>query len=1002
MKELEALELKVKNYLRALLSAESAASEELLGGSEDSEDEVCLSQADLETAHYHFESSGDYDDYEDVDYEDHAEQLTRQHVQPSEHAGAVEDVPIVPVDERLNRLFGPVTVDWLTALQQAPLASFPNAEPTARSSACLRFLLSCDLSEGLAKLACVLGMRAVQALFHHSEQRFLNLVELCVVYRVMDDAVVAVALDLLGPRNVKRVIVKTIDRFPPYLVKYLEPLRDVPEGAHLIALWGPEFLSDYRRAVTRDLSRRRLSYSHVQALLEELTRPLDVLVKFGPYVKEMQDAFGKGVTDRVVKRAGLESWSWIFKQWPSIKRLTGYLGIDFMKQQIVGPGFSRVKRLFDLGDSIWEMILQEHVGTENLKREIIELHDSPKRFRQLHPIPQSAAVIELLGEARVRDLLRSHDQATLQLSVVGHLLELRSVVPSESDRINNAYVLEVLSLGARFPLVWEMVPRISQETPPGNSDQPYPDTEAWSEAATRLLEVLKRIQDAGFYPSPELILPILKAPEQAGARLQSYRKVREALGGIADPVVEDLLEFDEPADVVLTILHGILQGRMSGRLSSHNTLQMLREAFKYQRQGMRVPPLPRFAQPITLRVRESIVQQTKALDIEGLQRLQAELVGLADGVEGLTAAWQRTFDLCQSTGYPVDPDTRVRLQQDVAAGRPEEALQSIFRYVVRRYNRQVADMFVRLFLAYHLKGNADVLDRLRSEIGAQSVEALHELLTDRLTDLGGDLVVRFRNTMVEWLSLQQGTGVARLIERLGAATSLGGLHDILMSGGGTGVVPDMELVKLLHRLRKAFPLTADLLARYREFAQRECAKLRPMASGRMVNMMIRPSRGVINLFSGVYGEDCSVRPRFVGRLFHPRHVFYQLTMEGSALLQGYLSILQIRRGNELALMFDVMNPSNNMNLDAQDFLRQVVEALSKQAVVAGAKFVGCADQWARISNRSSLTKAAQELYAHCAIEQGFILEPPADCFQSIGGDLRVLFKSEAPDCRNRL
>jgi hypothetical protein len=263
-----------------------------------------------------------------------------------------------------------------------------------------------------------------------------------------------------------------------------------------------------------------------------------------------------------------------------------------------------------------------------------------------------------------------------------------------------------------------------------------------------------------------------------------------------------------------------------------------------------------------------------------------------------------------------------------------------------------------------------------------------------MQDENNIMIYLFRRVFLDWFSEHNVSKEHSIYKDIEQASSLEALYNLLQ-GKNRGLIKlNEENKKIIMHFKKVYPLCNDLFLKYRILVQRECAKLRPVASGKTIKIIVRPSRSCINLFSGVYGEDCSIDPSYTQRLFHPSHTFYQILINGSNILQGYLSVLKVHRGLEAALKFDVINPSNNINLDAEDFLTKLFDEFSEQAKNGGIDYIGISEDWVKISNRISLIHAAQTLFHHCQVEQGFSLEPPAQCFQTLKSGFRVIWKKE--------
>lgn len=967
MTELQALESQVKRYIQFVL--EEPPSEEVPETGEETSLPPSVLEQFGEGDDYYDCFGGDYfGDYDDARELARAQQGYLYQTLEAEEAYNVRRLGVS--ERRPDALPHDVSevaehARWAVALKQLRSTFYHDPEPITTSPVRLEFLLSAKLQGALSKLTHVLGMKATQAIFHSSPERFLNLLESCAVYQGFDESLVATASTVLGQRNVKRLVLKAVDRFPKSLLRYLQPLQEVPALPYVAEFGGQELLSAYRRAATRDI-------------------PADQEVEVRSVLTDIIER------TRLLGQLGAEG-----------KKLMNYLGEDFVKQHMTKkPGFSIAIDLVDLGIPIWEDVLQEHIGIQAFKDALM---DNPRQLTtqvsQMFRIPNSAAVTQVLGIRTVRGLLRQSDQATLQLSAIGHLIGIRPFLCDDPAIVGGWHpgILELLALGVRFDLVLEAVQRVGREPSLVTPDHQAPEAELWIRATTHLLRELKRIQDAGFYPRPELMLPILKGPTLASDLLGSYHRIRKAFLDIEHFELEDLLTFGEPIDVVLATAYGVVRNHMTGNLPFAQFKWLFKAVLERLERGARVPPLPRFARPIHLTVREAFFQQTKVLDAPRLTALQAELL-VMEGEHNLLRAWAHTFDLCRAAGYRLTPEVKNRLDRNISEGRlttvAAEGFGILFRWVLERYNRLVTEALVRLLIGHHLRTNPDLQTRLHGEEAAQIAEALYELFAERLQDIGGEFFSPFRDLTIDWLR-EQGMADNDFIQHIQSAQSLGDLHRAITAEyQPTQRTPELE--RLLTRLRKVFPLTTELFGRYRSLVLRECAKLRPVASDRSVAILLRPSRSLLNVFSGVYGEDCSATPTHAGRLFHPHHVFYQLLVEDSELVQGYVSVLRVCRGSETALKFDVINPSNSINLDAEDFLQKLAEAFGRQARVGGMRYVGMTDHGIRVSNRSSVAQAAQALYHNYPIEPDFILEPPADCFQSSTGGLRVLLKTTRP------
>ncbi len=954
MQKIEALELSIKKYIEVLLT------EPHLQEQPQASKEILLSTDILEKtidANTFADFYGWYDICEDYTEENNTALETYNY--NVRRLGEPDHI-IIDVSENCSDL--PATLSWILSLEKLRVFECTLLEPIIESPVRLKHLFSCQLKNHLEKLNTLIGIKATRAIFHRMPEKFLNLLEIIIVYQGLDNELITTALYILGERNVKKILLKSVDDFQKETLEYLQPLLEIKGLIYAAEYFGEGFLAEYRKAAAKGISDTRIT--EIDNFCTHIMLKSKKLIELG--------AEGK----KLINYIGLECFNQYFKKDPEIEIIT---------------------KLMKLGIPIWEDILKKHIGIENFKT---LLQENPlqlsTRLDKLFRITNSALVIKLLGKKQIAALLRSNDKATLQLSAIGLLIGMRALRCDNPEVIKKFSIgaLELLGLGARFKLVIENIKLITLMPPEGNNAQNAPSPQEWTQAILNLIQVLQRLEDAGCYPRPELAVPILQEPEKSSNIINSYKQLRNTFIDIERFEPQDLLNLQTPPEIIIPIAFPLVEKYIGRQCSFFDFKSVMNAAFKIIAQGGKVPLIPSFALGFYIDIRETFFQKNKNLDLKSIKELKTNLLAL-DGKEALLSYWQRSFELCKMAGFRFPQDLKEHLTELINTSNLKQLSQAGFTTLLscllNRYNRLLAESLVRLLLGHILYLNPQLSAMLfQDEDTPLSVNALYELFFDRTQDENNEILFLFKKVFLDWL-LKHNLSKEHIIYReIEQASSFENLNNLFRNKNSRSISLTSEVKKIIQHLKKVYPLDNDLFSKYRILVQRECAKLRPIASKKTIKIIVRPSRSCINLLSGTYGEDCSIY--YVQRLFHPNHTFYQILIAGSNILQGYLSVLKVHRGSETALQFDVINPSNSINLDAEDFLKKLFKEFADQAKNAGIDYIGIAEDWVRISNRSSLIHAARTLFHHCPIEQGFSLEPPAQCFQTLKGGLRVIWK----------
>ena len=952
MQKIEALELSIKKYIETLL-VEPTLQEQ----PQDSEEillppNIIEEKTAMDIYEYGHESYiGNYADLESYNY--NVRRLGKPDGIIKDLSGSRHDLPS--------------HLSWIVSLQKLSTFEYIPPDPIIESLVRLKYLFSCQLKSHLEKLISLIGMKTTQAVLHRTPERFLNLLEIIIIYQGIDNELIATALHILGARNVKRIFLKSIDNFQKDILWYLQPLLEIPGIAYVAEYSGEEFLAEYRKAITKDISGGRV--------IEIRNFSSNIIAKL-----------------RILTELGLEG-----------RKLIDYVGSECFKQYFMkDPGITVATELIKLGIPIWEDILKDHIRIEDFKT---LLKENPLQLSALlaglFRITNSTVVIKLLGREQIAALFRSSDKATLQLSAIGLLVGMRSLRCDDPELIKKFSIgaLELLGLGARFKLVIESIKLIANELPQENNAQNILSPEEWTRSVLNLLQVLQRLEGAGCYPRPELAIPILQKPKEYDHIIGSYRKLHNALIDIERFEPKDLLSFQALSEIVIPIAFPLVEKYIGRQCPFSIFKSVIEAAFRIVSKGGEVPPIPSFAHEFSVDIKEAFFQKNKNLNLKSIGELKTELLALGGGEDALLSYWQHTFELCRAAGFRFPQDLKGHFTELLNTFNLKQLSQAGFTMLLKcllnRYNCLISEALVRLLLGHVLYLNPQLRAILIQDQDIPLlVNALYELFFDRVQDENNEMISSFRKVFLEWLSKNNLSEEHVIYKEIERASSLEDLYNLFQGKSGGLINLNAEDKKIIMHFKKVYPLCNELFSKYRILIQRECAKLRPVASGKTIKIIVRPSRSYINLLSGVYGEDCSVSPLYAQRLFHLKHTFYQILLDGSDILQGYLSVLKVRRGLETALKFDVINPSNNINLDAEDFLKKLLNEFSEQAKNGGIDYIGISEDWVKISNRSSLIHAAQILFHHCPIEQGFSLEPAAQCFQTLKGGLRVIWKKE--------
>jgi len=976
MKKIEELEARIKEFIHAVLE------NPLVEESVEEKEEILLPPSLMEQYEYPYDIfEWNYLDYED-DYED-----AYAYDNFNYFDGTESDLPFLVDPEKPDKYALEETsglsadASWVPALKDARFDNLLNPEQIESSPLRLSFLASADLKPELIKLNSLVGEKTVQSLFHKDPYRFINLLEMAVVYKLFDDRFTKTAMQALGPLNTRRIIARWMEFFQQGMKLYLEPLCNEPSLPALVDYLGPSFLAAYRRTVSKSIVTG--DNRKVRKFLYRLVYKMEFL-----------------------KRLGSEA-----------KKLSGLLGKDFFRKYLTKKkGLEAAVHLVQLGIPLWEDILTHHVGMTAFKEMAIRDPEGlTKQLNTFYRTPRSSLVIQLLGRQRVETLLRGDPDASLQLSVIGIMICLRHYEFDNVEHLKkfrDGGILKIIRLGLQFPLVNETLDIVAHSEPPGFvvemveplavgpllKDAGAPEPQRWKESLLHCITIVRRFHEEGFFHQRELLLFALGRPDESlDEIIKTYNRIRDTFRDTEHYTAEQLYTASKQNALVVPIACSAVE-KLSGR-NIHIFEPIVRAAFKLIDGNNRTAPIPEFARAIRLEIKEALFQPVKTFDSAAIHKIQEDL-RLLDNQQALFKEWLDAFKVCTMHGFRFAPDVERQFQSDIAADSMQKISYNGFRILSKclliRYNHDIADLTARLFSGHILQANPRLKDYIFGADETAAVSALYELFFDRLEDVPGKIVSAFRDSLQEWLSGQKTEHAGMLCEKLQQLKSISEIKVFIENTEG---LRDKKARKLATRMKKSFPLFNDLFIKYRTIALRECARIKPVMSDNIKRLILRPSNSFINLFSGIYGEDCSTESRLAARLFQPGHVFYQILFEGSDVLRGYISILLLKRGNESALKFDVINPSNNVTIAPEDFLQQLVESLGKQAQEAGIDFIGFSDAWQHISNRNSLNQAAQKLYSHCPIEEGFALEqtlpgiPANRIFQSIQRPTRIIWKN---------
>ncbi len=382
-----------------------------------------------------------------------------------------------------------------------------------------------------------------------------------------------------------------------------------------------------------------------------------------------------------------------------------------------------------------------------------------------------------------------------------------------------------------------------------------------------------------------------------------------------------------------TLLHAALGRAMAGRLDRTVMSAILDEA-----EGLTPEPFTAWARPLSFQF-EKIRTGTKLRTIGELDCARSAVLGSADSL-GLGLGQRRYWTLLQSDHS--EPDA---IERALRRGDLDEAEHLIApTLAVRCAEPGRGHAAYRVALGAIVRHDPAFVARVRDADTVGLIEALAELAFERFPNYDGPLVGAGAKPGTRWRDLpEEGT-----------------------------------------------PLGTDDYGRLRAAAD-SIRELERVHTGQTTRVTLTPDRGLLALFAGVHGEDCSVTRASVHRLRQPDHAIFIVRIDGRPRAQGYLSALVVTDGRERALLIDAFNPSNNVAADPEPLVKAVVQALGEAAhAEAGIEYVLVAKEPSGFSNRQALSQAAAELFGPNVAVSGFdTLRGPNRGFQCTKRPMRV-------------
>lgn len=864
---------------------------------------------------------------------------------------------------------------WISAFNKITPGAFIVPEPPTLSPDRLTFVFA-RLRTSLLSISRIIEPKRMERMFTDSPKRFLGLLERFCLYEDKEDEVLLSIKEFLGTENLKLILEKHLDRFPEKQHQYLQLLGDIP----LLPVQArQEFLQHFQTAVASDLIENKSE--KLESFIRQIKTTSRTMAQFEEYLLGLGDD-GKKVIEFFGKDFMLDLFS---KKY----------GKDLDQAQPAGWVLDSIQDLVHIGSPIWEWVLFDLIGVEKFKsadsKDHLQIHE---KLRELYRVPHAHNIASILGEQKIRQLLKDDPESTLVMSAVGHIFELRNVDLEKKEIVAKISpgIFELYGLAITSNLFWTLLERVKA----GFIDPNETRGRQWFQNLEQILRVIKTVRDRGFYPRPELILPLLSEAQETRPYLEECKNIEKRFEDWESVAWDEFIGTKELVDMKIALAFGSARKRVGKSLQYNLFRSLIRSGLEKYKSGSVVPDLPGFVEPVRLEVQEGFYKRSGSIDVESLTRLYLEIPTDESSILRHLAS---TMDLAKHAGYRLPDDAKKSLSDGFSQKQYSkilyEAVRILYRFLLTRFNGALLERSVKMILGHVVLVNPDMRVRLSDNDGSQTVEAFYELIMDRVPDLKDSVFKGIRDEIAAWLKSKSVFEVRNFLNKLESVNSLSDIGRVLKEElSESEPMPEVNLA--IHQILKIFPLTNEAFKRHQNKVSLERSKLHPTTTGNKIVVNIKPSRSILNVFSGVYGEDCSTGPRYVARLFHPQHVFLQILREGSELIFGYFSLLIVQRANEVALKFDVINPSNNMNIDAREFLQKTVDYVASLGLKAGARFVGFSDEWERISNRGSIVQAARELYQDCPVEPGFTLNPAVDCFQSISSNLRVVKQLQGP------